>query len=55
MFRRITLSILAAVPALAQTAPAPEVTMRWLRDTVLVGEPVWVVLLTARNTSNVAL
>ncbi len=42
------------VEAQVQTVRAPEVTLRLSSDTILLGEPVWV-LVTARNTTGVAL
>ena len=47
----ILLVVSIAVPAVAQTVPVPDVSMRWSSDTILLGEPVWV-LVTARNASS---
>ena len=52
MLRWLVACPLLAMPAMAQTVPAPEVTMRLSSDRILLGEPVWV-LVTARNTSAV--
>ena len=51
---RLATATAPAIPMQTQTAPAPEVTLRLSSDTILLGEPVWV-LVTARNTSNSAL